>query len=145
MLTYSSKNILNQHTKIPRQWRFFKSFKMNQVYGAPIYVLNLMVPFHAQPQRFISCHFSILFWKDSISLYSLVINAIIPNLSIRLQVVELWSIKCGSFCARTRKDATTWLQEEYTTWVMRLHWINIHSKGLCKSKVSTKGVCNEIL
>jgi hypothetical protein len=43
-----------------------------------------------------------------------------------------------------------WLQEEeYNEWVMGLHWINIHSKGLCKSEVSakvlTKGVCNKIL
>jgi hypothetical protein len=32
-------------------------------------------------------------------------------------------------------------------WMMGLHWINIYSKDLCKSKVSakvsTKGVCSE--
>jgi hypothetical protein len=53
----------------------------------------------------------------------------------KVQVVELWSIKCSRFCARTRKKATTWLQEEeYSEFVMGLHWISLCSKGLCKFK-----------
>jgi hypothetical protein len=57
----------------------------------------------------------------------------------RVQVLEFWPIRCGSFCARKRKKWATWLQEEeYSEWVTRLHWISLHGKGLCK------GVCDEI-
>jgi hypothetical protein len=42
-------------------------------------------------------------------------------------------------CKKEEK-AAMWLQEEeeYTEWMTRLHWINIHDKGLYKSEVSAK-------
>jgi hypothetical protein len=48
-----------------------------------------------------------------------------------------------------RRKVATWLQEEgYNEFVMGLHWISLHSKGLYKfkviAKVSAKGVCSEI-
>jgi hypothetical protein len=43
-----------------------------------------------------------------------------------------------------------WLEEkEYIEWMMGLHWIYIHGKGLCKSEGTkfglAKGVSSEIL
>jgi hypothetical protein len=52
-----------------------------------------------------------------------------------------------TFCARKRRKAATWLQEEeYSEWVMGLYWIYICSKGLCKLEGTefgsgTMGVC----
>jgi hypothetical protein len=42
-------------------------------------------------------------------------------------------------CKKEEK-AAMWLQEEeeYNEWMTRLHWINIHDKGLYKSEVSAK-------
>jgi hypothetical protein len=68
----------------------------------------------------------------------------------RVQVLELWPVKCGSFYARKRKKAATWLQEEeYIEWMTGLHLISLPSNGLYKSEVSimvsTKGIYSEIL
>jgi hypothetical protein len=72
------------------------------------------------------------------------------RLATRVQVVELWSIKCGRFCARTRRKVATWLQEEeHNEFVKGLHWISLRGKGLSKfkvfAKVLAKGVWSEIL
>jgi hypothetical protein len=115
---------------------------MNLDFVAPTQILNLTIPFCAQPRGLISCHFSNLCQRGPISLYML-INArnkcnskYIMKSATRMQVVELWPIKCGSFCARIKIKAATWLQEDkYSEWVMGLHWINIRSKGLYKGSL----------
>jgi hypothetical protein len=64
-------------------------------------------------------------------------------LATRVQVVELWHIKCSSFYARTRRKVA---RRRIQWMVTGLHWISFRGKGLCKFKVSTKvWVCNEIL
>jgi hypothetical protein len=48
-------------------------------------------------------------------------------------MLELWPVRCGSFCARMRRKATMWLQEEeYSEWVTGLYWIYVRSRDLCK-------------
>jgi hypothetical protein len=51
---------------------------------------------------------------------------------------------------KEEESAAMWLQEEeYSEFVMGLHWVSLRGNGFCKfkvsAKVSTKGVCNEIL
>jgi hypothetical protein len=135
---------------------FSDGFAVNMDFGTPTQILNLTIPFYARPRRFISCHFSALCQWDPVLLYTLV-NAhnernskYTMKSATRMQVVEIWPIKCYNFCARKRRKATTCFQEEeYSEWVIGLHWIYIRSKGLYKSKVSAKvlakRVCSEIL
>jgi hypothetical protein len=103
------KNILNQYGISPRYCP--KSVRMNQVSGAPTSIFKLTVPFCARPQRFISRHFSTLCVWTHFTVYNC--NKCDSKYTMRsiptVQVVELWPIKCGSFCARTRRKAATWL------------------------------------
>jgi hypothetical protein len=100
------------------------------------------VPFCARSQWSISCHFSAFCRRDSVSLYTLV-NAhnkcnskYTMRSTTRMQVLELWPIKCGTFCARTRRKAVTWMQEEeYSEWMMRLHWINISNLKVLRKQL----------
>ena len=79
-------------------------------------------------------HFTDVFYEYM----RLVEMAFIHILKFVVQVLELWLIKYGSFCARKRRKATTWLQEEeYSVLVMELHWISLCGKRLCRFKVST--------
>jgi hypothetical protein len=112
---------------------------MNQVFGAPMRIFKLTVSFCARPRMFVSCHFSALWHRDPISLYTLVINVI-------LNIQQDQPLGCKWLNFDPSNVVVLFKNEEkgsHVEFVKGLHWISLCAKSLSKFKFSAKEVCRD--